>query len=180
MVPDNSSALREMSKLSLDISELLHRPGTSKRLDFSEEIEGLGLEMGRVQPQLDFSLELSSLVEGILVSGRVRGTYVLECIRCLTEFDQRLEVDVSEVLAYESQPGAEEGYEIAGDHAFLEPVMRDAVILAMPLNPLCRPDCKGLCPVCGADRNSTDCGHDAGRKDLRWVPLEQLKDALGE
>ena len=174
------NALREVSRLSVEISELLHKPGTSKRLDFSEEVAGMGLDMGRVEPLLDFRLLLESLVEGVLVTGEVRGTLRLACIRCLREFERPLEVSLSEVLAYEGQPGAEEGYQISADRADLEPLVRDTVLLAMPLNPVCRPDCKGLCPRCGADRNEGDCGHRPERTDLRWEPLRSLKETMGE
>ena len=81
----------------------------------------------------------------------------------------------TEVLSAVWQPGTEEDYQIVDDHIQLEPVVRDAVLLAMPVNPVCKPDCKGLCPECGADRNVTDCGHAGGRVDLRWEPLKQLR-----
>jgi uncharacterized protein len=180
MVSEGLTALREASQLSVEISELLAKPGSSKRLEFSEEVPGLGLDVGRVRPLMEFELLLDSLVEGVLVAGSVRGVYSFECIRCLTSFDEPFEVTLGEVLAYEGQPGAEEGYQITGDHAHLEPVIRDAVMLAMPMNPLCRPDCKGLCPICGVDLNVTDCGHRAKRTDLRWEPLARLRERFEE
>jgi uncharacterized protein len=96
----------------------------------------------------------------------------------LRDFQSPFDVTLNEILAYEGQPGAEEGYQVTGDHAHLEPVVRDAVILAMPLNPLHAPDCKGLCPVCGGDLNEVDCGHRVERSDLRWEPLAELKKKL--
>ena len=180
MVSEGLNALREASQLSVEISELLRQPGSSKRLEFSEEFPGLGLDIGRVLPVMSFDLRLDSLVEGILVGGTVTGTYSFECIRCLKPFEQPFAVQLGEVMAYEGQPGAEEGYQITGDHAHLEPVIRDAVMLAMPLNPLCRPDCRGLCAVCGADLNTTDCGHNAAKQDLRWEPLAALRDRFKE
>jgi DUF177 domain-containing protein len=180
MAYEGLTALREGSQLSVEISELLGKPGTSKRLEFSEEIHGLGLDLGRVEPLLGFDLRLDSLVEGVLVSGQVRGAYSFECIRCVRPFSEPFSVEVSEVLAYEGHEGAEEGYQITADHAHLEPLVRDAVLLAMPLHPLCRPDCKGLCPVCGSDLNSVDCGHKVERTDLRWEPLAQLRERFKE
>src|SRR2546425_7586621 len=123
MALEGLNALREVSQLSVDVSELLRQPGTSRHLKFTEEIDGLGLDMGRIRPVLDFSVELSGLVEGILVSGQVRGVYVLECIRCVKEFETPFEVELGEILAYESHPVADDGYQIAGDHALLEPVV---------------------------------------------------------
>jgi uncharacterized protein len=179
MTSKGLNTLREARQLSVDVSELFRDPGTSKRLEFTDDLEGLSLDMGRVDPALAFELVLESLVEGILVRGKVAGTYVLGCIRCLRSFERPFELELSEVLSYPDQPGAEEGYQITGDLADLEPVVRDAVLLAMPVNPLHAPDCKGLCPVCGSDRNETDCGHEAARVDLRWEPLEELKQRLG-
>lgn len=178
MGKEGLNALREASKLSVDVTDLLTRPGTSRRLEFTEEITGLGLDMGQVRTELGFDLLLESLVEGILVSGHVRGSFALACIRCLRDFESPFDVSMDEILAYEGQPGAEDGYQIVGDHAHLEPVVRDAVMLELPLNPLHAPDCKGLCPVCGADMNDVDCGHRAERKDLRWEPLAELKKKL--
>lgn len=178
MVPEGLTALREVSQLSVEISELLRHPGTSKRYEFSADVDGLSLDMGHVRPTLDFDLELASLVEGVLVSGHARGSYELECSRCLSLFDAVFDVELDEMLAYEGQAGSEDGYAVSDDHAHLEPVVRDSVVLAMPLNPLCRPDCKGLCLVCGADRNTIDCGHAAERTDLRWEPLARLKETL--
>lgn len=180
MVLEGLNALREASQLSVEISELLRQPGSSKRLEFSEEVPGLGLDIGRVLPRMDFDLRLDSLVEGILVAGTVNGTYSFECVRCVKEFELPFAVELGEIVAYEDQPGAEEGYQISDDHAHLEPLIRDAVTLAMPLNPLCKPDCKGLCAVCGADRNATDCGHRAVKQDLRWEPLAALRDRFKE
>ncbi|MFY9587538.1 MAG: DUF177 domain-containing protein [Actinomycetota bacterium] len=172
------NALREVSKLSVDVSDLLTRPGTSRRLEFTEELTGLGLDMGQVRTELTFDLLLESLVEGVLVSGQVRGAFALACIRCLRDFESPFNVTLNEILAYEGQPGAEDDYQIVADQAHLEPVVRDAVMLAMPINPLHAPDCKGLCPVCGADRNDVDCGHRLERQDLRWEPLAELKKKL--
>lgn len=179
MALEGLNALREGSKLSVEVSDLLRDPGTSKRLEFTEEVAGLSLDMGKAGPVLSFDLLLESLVEGILVGGTIRGSFTLECIRCLTEFAVPFAVELNEVMAYQGQPGAEEGYEITGEHANLEPVVRDAVLLALPSNPLHAPDCKGLCPQCGADRNVVDCGHEIRRADLRWEPLEALKERLG-
>lgn len=179
MTSKGLNALREINQLSVDVSELLRLPGASKRLGFTQDVEGLSLDMGRADPALAFDLVLETLVEGLLVRGRVAGTYELECIRCLRSFERPFDIELSEVIAYPDQPDAEEGYQITGDVADLEPVVRDAVLLAMPVNPLHAPNCKGLCPVCGADRNTTDCGHESQRVDLRWEPLEQLKQRMG-
>jgi uncharacterized protein len=180
MRSERSQALRDVSKLSVEVSELLRHPGASKRLSFVEEVDELALDMGRVEPLLRFDLLLEGLVDGIRVSGAVTGEYALACSRCLRSFTRPLEVSLDELLAYPEQGTDDDRYEIVGDHAHLQPIVRDAVVLDMPLNPLCRPDCRGLCATCGADRNDTDCGHRQGHTDLRWEPLSRLWADLGE
>ncbi len=172
------STVREEAPLFVEVAELLRQPGTSKRVEITAEVPGLGLPLGHVDAPLELALALESLVEGLLVRGAVRGVYELECRRCLRSFDSSFDVHVTEVMAYDRQGGSEEGYAVSGDHVDLEPVVRDAVMLAMPLNPLCMPDCRGLCPSCGANRNEIDCGHRAERTDLRWEPLRRLSDQL--
>jgi uncharacterized protein len=56
--------------------------------------------------------------------------------------------------------------------------VREAVLLDLPLAPLCRPDCAGLCPECGADLNAGDCGHRPNATDPRWTALDDLRERL--
>lgn len=174
------TALRNVSGLSVDVSDLVRNPGTSKALSFTEEIVGLGLDVGKVRPAMAFELLLESLIEGVLVTGEIKGAYSLECIRCVRDFERPFAISVSEVLVYEGQTPADDGYQVSSGIAPLEPVVRDAVLLSMPVHPLCRPDCRGLCVACGADRNTTDCGHREERVDLRWQPLQSLKEKMGD
>ena len=180
MVPEGLNALRDVSRLSVEVSELLRKPGTTKRLEFAEEVLGLRLEMGSVKPLLAFELTLESLVEGILVSGTVRGSYELVCRRCLGSFDSPFHVELSEVLPYGTEAGDDDFYRLEGEQVMLEPIVRDAVMIPMPLNPLCKPDCRGLCSVCGADLNAGDCGHRIERIDVRWEPLRRLVERNGD
>jgi uncharacterized protein len=177
MALEGLNPLRELGRLSVDVSDLLREPGSSRRLALTEELEGMGLAMGRVQPRLELDLLLESLVEGILVRGRVSGAYRLVCIRCLKEFHQGFRLAVSEVLAYEGA-GGEEGYRVQGDRVDLEPMVRDAVLLGMPLHPVCAEGCRGLCVVCGADRNEEECGHAPSGHDPRWEPLARLRSMM--
>jgi uncharacterized protein len=129
-------------------------------------------------------------VEGLLVTGKLRATVRLRCVRCLREFDHELEVDVRELFTGSGSRSAslvpreeeDEGYAVlADDRLPLDTMVRDALVLAFPSFPLCRPDCVGLCPQCGADRNTTDCGHDgSGATDPRWAALAGLRQALEE
>lgn len=166
----------------MDVSELLRRPGAQKRLEFEEAAPEMALGMGRVarEGSLRFGLVLESLVEGIMVSGRVGGTWTLACRRCLVEFEEPFSLDVQDVFSYPEQPELEEGYRVEGEELDLAPMVRDAVLTAIPPNPLHDPDCRGLCPECGQDRNVVDCGHRSARVDVRWEPLRRLGEQMGE
>lgn len=157
----------------MDVGDLAGRPGATKRLEVDVEFGGLGVEMAKVaQKPLHLDLRLDSIAEGIHVSGWVSGEVTLQCRRCVTGFGRDLRVPVGEVYVYH---GEEEDYRVEGDRVDLEPMVRDAVVLDLPLNPLCREDCKGLCAVCGEDRNLRDCGH-ALAADARWEPLRGLRE----
>lgn len=130
------------------------------------------LELSRVDPvsPLRARLVLEGTSGGIVARGRVEVVARLACRRCLAEWVEPLEVDVLEVLG--TDPESE--YRLHGDQADLDPPLRDAVLLALPLRPLCRPDCLGLCAVCGADLNTGSCpGHDEG-PDSPFTPLRDL------
>jgi uncharacterized protein len=106
---------------------------------------------------------------------------VLECARCLKEFDSSVDLDVCELfLAPDADVDVEdkESYRIAGSDLDLEPMLRDAVTLSLPLNPLCKEDCKGMCARCGRDLNLGDCDCTEDNTDPRWAELDALRDRL--
>ena len=99
------------------------------------------------------------------------------CRRCATTVAGTLAIPVHERFADETVAGAdldEELYPIADDELDLGPLVRDAVVLELPMAPLCREDCAGLCPQCGADRNEGDCACVAPT-DPRWANLDALR-----
>jgi uncharacterized protein len=172
------SAVRDQSELSVNVAELLRKPGATTRVLVESPVEGLDLPLAHVpgSAPLSLALRLDALVEGIRVSGSVTGSMRVECRRCLTEVHAPLAVEVDEVYAYAGLPEVEEGFAVHGEAVDLEPMVRDAVVLAMPLHPLCREDCRGLCPECGQDRNVVDCGHRGERVEVRWEPLSRLRE----
>lgn len=134
---------------------------------------------------LELDLRLESVVEGVLVSATVIATVAGECVRCLDPLRREVEVEFQELYAYAGDPerhravtddGDEDDGELRtldGDLIGLEPEVRDAVVLALPFQPLCRPDCPGLCPECGI-RLDTDPGHGHETSDPRWAALRDL------
>ncbi len=112
---------------------------------------------------------------GILASGTVSAPWVGECRRCLAPAGGELSTHVRELFEEAGDP--EVTYPLHGDQLDLEPLARDAVLLELPLAPLCQEDCKGLCPVCGSNRNQGPCtGHSEG-VDARWAALDVLREA---
>lgn len=173
------TAVREASRLLIDVSELLHKPGSSKPIRLEEEVSGLSVDLAHVAGPARIDLLAESIVEGVLVSGAVSGTVGQECRRCLTQTSDSYSVPVEELFV--TGPVTEDdAYPVTGEHIDLEPMVRDAVILGLPLNPLCRPDCKGLCPQCGQDLNVKDCGHRPDATDARWEPLRRLLETMGD
>jgi uncharacterized protein len=172
------------SGLVLDTHELGRRAGAMKLVRATVEAPGdLGIAVIGVPPgsPVELDLRLESVVEGVLVSGtatvQVRG----ECVRCLGEVSDELEVDIQELYVY---PGVEPDDDLAsrltGDLIDLEPLLRDEVVLGLPFQPLCRDDCAGLCVECGANLND-DPGHrHQTAPDPRWEALHGLEGGGGE
>lgn len=142
--------------------------------------EGLGVELIGVPPgaDIDLDLRLESVMEGVLVSGVATVPLAGECGRCLESVDDTLTVDLQELFAYpESDAGSDDDEDLArmeGDLLDLEPVLRDAVVLALPLTPLCREDCGGLCVECGERLDDLPEDHAHGAPDPRWAALQGL------
>jgi uncharacterized protein len=123
-------------------------------------------------------LRLEAVVEGVLVSGVVDVGLAGECARCLDPFTSAMRVDLLELFAYpDAELPGEEGDEeqslIQDERVDLRAVLHDAVVLAMPLAPVCRVDCPGLCPDCGA-RLADAPGHAHAATDPRWAALAAL------
>ncbi|MBI5178330.1 MAG: DUF177 domain-containing protein [Nitrospinae bacterium] len=150
-------------------------------------------EEGEVIPvtEVDITVSLTKSGDEVFAAGVASGTVRLQCARCLAEFDSELNAVIeapffpkgsAEEMAGEEAEEEEmdEGdvniYE--GKHLDLYPVIRDQLYLALPIKPLCREDCKGLCPKCGADRNVTTCGCTVESHDSRLAVLQKLKGKL--
>jgi len=169
------------SPFVLDTRELGRRPGS--RRDYRREAvapEQLGLDMIGVPAgaPLVLTVRLESVTEGVLVTGSVSGEVRGECGRCLDEFTDDLDVDLVELFAYpnsitEQTTDEDEVRRLEGDYLDLEPLVRDAVVLSLPLTPLCRPDCQGLCSECGERLDDLPAGHAHDQIDPRWAALHE-------
>jgi uncharacterized protein len=170
--------------LAVDVRELLHQPGAHRHVVLRAPLDDLATPVASVPPDrpLTVDVEVESVVEGLLVTGTVGASTVVNCVRCLRTVDRDLEVEVRELFALEPRDGEDEGYAVLPDDRLpLDTMARDALVLAFPAFPLCRPDCAGLCPVCGADRNTNDCGHGVPEIiDPRWAGLAALRASFEE
>lgn len=131
---------------------------------------------------IGLDLRLEAVMEGVLVSGTARAPLSGQCARCLDSADSELEVDFQELYVYpDSETAGEEEPRLDGELLDLETTLRDAVVLALPLSPLCREDCPGLCTECGVRLADTGPGHHHGETiDPRWLPLQGLLDTPNE
>ena len=167
----------------MDTRELGRRPGSMRRYTRSMAAPGgLGTDVYGVPPgsELELDLRLEAVMEGVLVSGTLRGRVAGECVRCLDPVERALDVEFQELYVYPVQRGhddedAAEMFRLEGDLLDLEPAARDAVVLALPFQPVCRDDCPGLCSECGA-RLADDPGHQHEAVDPRWAALRELHD----
>jgi uncharacterized protein len=160
------------SPWTLSVIDLIHRPGEmrERQLDVPADGDMANAVIGvRAGTEVHLDVRLESLHDGILVTGHADTVADGECVRCLIEVSQPLEVEFQEVFAY--SPDEAFDYEVHDDTVDLEPVVRDAVVLALPFQPVCQDDCPGLCPQCGA-RLLDDPGHEhEAPTDPRWAAL---------
>ncbi len=167
---------RDAHPFLVDVGWLQANRGSRRQVALDGALEGLELETSAVAVAGDepvrFEGVLESLHEGILVTGTVRGRWRASCRRCLEPAEGELVVDVRELCVEEGDD--ETTYGLGHEQLDLEPIVHDACILSLPLAPLCREECLGLCPVCGANRNSDPCGCDASGGDPRWSALRLL------
>jgi len=138
----------------------------------------MGIEVVAVPTgaEIELDLRLESVAEGVLVSGTASGVAVGECARCLTKLDLPVSAELRELFAYPDSTTAattddDEIPRLVDDLIGLEPLVRDEIVLTLPLAPLCRPDCPGLCVECGERFDDLEPGHSHEILDSRWVDL---------
>ncbi len=189
--------------LIFNVAQLLKEPvGATRRLDLETpelvlyDETGNRAAQGQAQGQAKIeahkvggNVKLTSLRINVLVQGDVSADVPLECSRCLDIFDLPIEATLEEqyqptIDVYTGAPVSPEDslepnelvFNIDTNHMMdlTEPV-RQALLVALPMKPLCREDCKGICPQCGANRNETECQHTEEKTDDRWSGLRSLR-----
>jgi uncharacterized protein len=162
----------------------------------------MGVELARIPPgaDLDLEIELAGVSEGVLVTATVSGPLAGECARCLEPFASATKVRFQELFAaagsaagaderaagnggragHARHPGADEeidvdSYVLDGGLLDLEPALRDAMVLELPLSPLCSDSCQGLCAQCGARLADAEPGHNHGQRGAMWDALKDYR-----
>jgi uncharacterized protein len=158
--PNRSKRLDPRLPLVLDTRTL--GSGASRSVTITASAPAnLGVELVSVPEgaELELDVELERVTEGVLVTGTVRAPLVGECARCLDMFASATEVRFTELFTHEAGDDDADGYLLDGDLLDLEPALRDALVLELPLAPLCAEDCPGLCSECGVRLADAGAGH---------------------
>ena len=183
------TGLDPRNPLVIDVRNLQRRPGSMTTLTRNVPAPaGLGVVMARVPEgaPIDLDLRLESVLEGVLVSGTADVPVSADCSRCLEPVDWHQEFDLTELFRYPTTDARGAVVEVDeetddplpvlhDDLIDLEPTLRDAVVLDLPLAPLCSEDCAGLCPTCGV-RLDDDPEHVHEVTDPRWAALAALAE----
>lgn len=115
--------------------------------------------------------------QGILLQADLHTLTELECVRCLTAFQQPLKINFTELYAFSQRYVTDSGLLMPETGIIdLGPVLREYAVLEIPISPLCKPDCKGLCPICGNNLNESTCIHQDDTGDPRLASLRSLLD----
>jgi uncharacterized metal-binding protein YceD (DUF177 family) len=163
----------------VDLRELGRRAGSLAEVERTLpapagwKVELIGVPEGA---EVRLRLRLESVMEGVLVTGEADVPLVGSCARCLEPIEDTLELDLQELFAYagsttEATSEEDEVRRVEGDFIDLEPMVRDAVVLALPLAPVCSEDCAGLCVDCGQRLDDLPADHSHELLDPRWAGL---------
>lgn len=165
--------------LVVNVVELLRWPGTTKDIELAIPTDDLEFDDERIVDEpVDVVLHLESLANGITVHGTASATWAGQCRRCVAPVQERLTIEVSEM--YQKVVEDPDAYAIENDQINLLPMVRENILVAIPLGPLCRPDCPGLCPQCGKDLAEGACGCEISTQDPRWGALDALRGVLDD
>jgi uncharacterized protein len=145
--------------------------------DFPFDLPQINIPPDLQTISLNGSIRATRTPQGILLQEDFTVQTSLECVRCLTDFQQSLDVNFTELYAFSQRYVTDTGLLMPESGVIdLSPVLREYILLAIPISPLCRPDCIGLCPICGNNLNEVTCSHDDDIGDPRLASLKTLLD----
>jgi uncharacterized protein len=160
------------SMLTVNAVELLRQPGTRRHIVSAAPLAELDIVDSRLSGEVAIDVTAESTLDDVIVTGTLGVGWSDSCRRCLRPLQDTLQVDVEERYALDDP----DAFPIENGQIDLAPMVREEVLLGVPDAPLCRDDCLGLCPTCGADLNAGPCGCDTTVRDERWAILDQLRE----
>ncbi|GAA2990822.1 DUF177 domain-containing protein [Microbacterium terrae] len=159
----------------IPVIDIVRRAGEMREFEIDAPAPdkwGEGLVSVPAGENIGIDVRLESVHEGILASGSVETAYSGVCGRCLTDIAEGVEVEFQELFAY---PGDETSdFEVQDDHVDLETLVRDAIVLSLPFQPVCQPDCPGLDPVTGERLAESTGAQQREALDPRWAALQDF------
>lgn len=166
----------------LKVADLVDSPGASRRVSLDLAVpEDFSAPLLTLHEPIRLRGVVESVVDGLLVRGELSADVTASCARCLKPVTDRVETEVVELFHDPARTPAQdleeldEGYEISDGQIDLDALVRDGLAPALPVRPLCREDCAGLCAQCGADLNEGQCDCADSDTDPRWAALEGLR-----
>ncbi len=171
--------LKQNDPFRLDVSHLAKQsPGTYRTFDF--QFRSLHFDPHFDLRDLEGTITVSVTDDGVAAKGKLTAETELECTRCLESYQQTLDIHFTEIYSFSPSEDEEDDFKeqlLPPDgYINLEPLIREYALLDIPIRHVCSEDCKGLCPVCGANLNEEDCGHHREEIDPRMAKLQQLLD----
>jgi uncharacterized protein len=161
----------------LNVGFIVHEEVGYKH-EFPFEFEQIQIADDLILRNFEGIVSIGRTPQGLIVQGDFSAETTLECVRCLGDFYYELDWDFTELYAFNKKSVSESDLLLPEDqHIDLGPLIREYALLTIPINPICKPDCKGLCPVCGENLNEVDCGH---KNITAESPFSGLKDLLDE
>jgi uncharacterized protein len=162
----------------VNVADLIHHPGARRREHLRGLVTGLAVTGSRVPDgaEVDVDVLLEWAQEGLVATGTATVDWVGACRRCLQEVPGLAVAEFREL--FEEKPTEGESYPLRHEQVDLEPLAREVVLLELPQAPLCREECLGLCPGCGADLNEGPCDCVPDDRDPRWAALDVLRAEL--
>jgi uncharacterized protein len=144
--------------------------------DFPFEFDKILLDDELELRHMDGVVNIGRTPQGLVVQADFSAKTTLECVRCLTDFEHKLDWSFTELYAFDQRSETDSGLIIPDDAQIdLAILLREYALLELPISPICKPNCEGLCAECGQNLNEKDCGHKPIQPDS---PFAKLKDLL--
>lgn len=160
--------------LRLNVGFIVHESiGYSREFQF--EIPHIRLSEDLEVSNLEGTVRISRTPQGLPIQVNMQASVKALCVRCLTDTQQVLHIDFTEMYAFTKNQATESDLILPEDQYIdLVPLLREYFLLEVPISPLCKEDCKGLCPVCGANLNVNEHTHETDDVDPRLSVLKSL------